>query len=82
MQLMPYTAMGLNSSLGQRFDPYSLWDNLNLGATYLEWLWRGFNGNLPEVISAYNEGGWAVRHQGIFNWSYVNNVLALMNNLS
>ncbi len=81
MQLMPYTAMGLNSSLGQRLDPYSLWDNLNLGATYLEWLWRGFNGNLPEVISAYNEGGWAVRHQGIFNWSYVNNVLALMNNL-
>ena len=82
MQLMPYTAMGLNSGLGQRLDPYSLWDNLNLGATYLEWLWRGFNGNLPEVISAYNEGGWAVRHQGIFNWSYVNNVLALMNNLS
>ncbi len=82
MQLMPYTAMSINASLGQQLDPYDLWDNLNLGATYLQWLWDNFHGNLTEVISGYNEGGWAVEHQGIFNWSYVNNVLALMNNLS
>ena len=81
MQLMPYTAMSINAGTGELRDPYSLWDNLNLGATYLSWLYRSFHGDLPRVISAYNEGGWAVRHQGIFNWSYVNNVLALMHNL-
>lgn len=82
MQLMPYTAMGINAGLGQQLDPYSLWDNLNLGATYLQWLWQSFHGNLTQVISGYNEGGWAVQHRGIFNWPYVNNVLALMNNLN
>lgn len=81
MQLMPYTAMGINEGTGIQRDPYELWDNLNLGATYLSWLWQNFDGDLPRVISAYNEGGWAVRHRGIFNWSYVNNVLALMNSL-
>lgn len=82
MQLMPYTVQGINAGTGIRRNPYDLWDNLNLGATYLAWLWDSFDGNLPKVISAYNEGGWAVRHQGIFNWSYVNNVMALMNNLN
>lgn len=78
MQLMPYTAMGINSGTGIRRDPYKLWDNLNLGATYLRWLWINFRGNLAKVISAYNEGGWAVIHRGIFNWNYVNNVMYLM----
>lgn len=78
MQLMPYTAMGINAGTGVRRDPYKLWDNLNLGATYLRWLWINFHGNLAKVISAYNEGGWAVIHRGIFNWSYVNSVMYLM----
>lgn len=78
MQLMPYTAMSLNTGTGIRRNPYRLWDNINLGATYLSELWRSFNGNLAKVISAYNEGGWAVIHRGIFNWRYVNNVLSLM----
>ncbi len=82
MQLMPYTAQAINAGTGIRRDPYRLWDNLNLGATYLQWLWQDFHGNLPQVISGYNEGGWAVAHQGIFNWSYVNNVTALMRTLS
>jgi len=82
MQLMPYTAMGINAGIGQQLDPYSLWDNLNLGATYLQWLWQSFHGNLTKVISGYNEGGWAVEHRGIFNWPYVNNVLAFMNSLN
>ncbi len=82
MQLMPYTAMGINSGIGQQLDPYDLQDNINLGATYLQWLWQDFHGNLPQVISGYNEGGWAVRHRGIFNWQCVNNVTALMHNLS
>lgn len=81
MQLMPYTAMGINAGIGQLLDPYILDDNLDLGTTYLEWLWRSFHGDLKKVISAYNEGGWAVRHRGIYNWHYVNNVLALMRNL-
>ena len=78
MQLMPYTTMSLNASTGIRRDPYKLWDNLNLGATYLRYLWNTLHGNLYDVISAYNEGGWAVVHEGIFNWRYVNNVLYLM----
>jgi len=78
MQLMPYTAMGINAGTGKRRDPYLLWDNINLGATYLSWLWRDFHGYLVKVISAYNEGGWAVIHRGIFNWHYVRNVLYLM----
>lgn len=79
MQVMPYTAMGINASTGRRFDPYTLWGNLTLGATYLQWLWQAFRGDLKKVISGYNEGGWSVRHRGIFNWRYVRNVLALMN---
>jgi Transglycosylase SLT domain/LysM domain len=78
MQLMPYTAMSINVGTGIRRNPYKLWDNINLGATYLNWLWHNFHGNLVDVISAYNEGGWAVIHRGIFNWRYVNSVLYLM----
>jgi hypothetical protein len=78
MQVMPYTAMGINSGTGIRRDPYHLWDNINLGATLLSWLWHNFHGNLVKVVSAYNEGGWAVVRRGIFNWHYVNNVLYLM----
>lgn len=81
MQLMPYTVMGLNAGLNRQLDPYDLGDNVNLGATYLAWLWGEFGGDLPKVISAYNEGGWAVKHRGIFNWNYVNNVMALMHNM-
>lgn len=82
MQLMPYTAMEVNADTGQQLDPYDLQDNLDLGATYLAWLWQAFHGNLVKVISAYNEGGWAVEHDGIFNWQYVDNVLALMRELN
>lgn len=82
MQLMPYTAMGINAGIGQMLDPYDLQGNLDLGATYLQWLWQNFHGDLPKVISSYNEGGWAVKHRGIFNWHYVNNVMALMHNLN
>ena len=78
MQLMPYTAMGINASTGIRRNPYHLWDNINLGATYLSWLYHNFHGNLARAISGYNEGGWAVIHRGIFNWRYVNNVMSLM----
>ncbi len=78
MQLMPYTAMGLNTQTRIRRDPYRLWDNILLGTVYLRSLWNGFRGNLVKVISGYNEGGWAVIHRGIFNWRYVNSVLSLM----
>lgn len=78
MQLMPGTAMGINAGTGIRRDPYHLRDNINLGATYLRWLWNGFHGNIYDVISGYNEGGWNVQHRGIFNWRYVNSVLYLM----
>ncbi len=78
MQVMPYTAWGLDVQTRTRYDPYKVWDNIELGAIYLHSLWVGFHGNIYRIISAYNEGGWAVTHRGIFNWHYVNNVLALM----
>ncbi|HLG64330.1 MAG TPA: transglycosylase SLT domain-containing protein [Ktedonosporobacter sp.] len=78
MQIMPYTAMGLNTMTGIRHDPYKLADNIELGAIYLHSLWLGLHGNITLVISAYNEGGWNVVHRGIFNWRYVDDVRALM----
>ena len=78
MQLMPYTTMSINAGTRIRRDPYHLVDNIYLGVTYLSWLWHSFGGNLDRVISGYNEGGWAVTHRGIFNWSYVDNVRYLM----
>lgn len=78
MQIMPYTAQGLNRQIRQRYDPYKLWDNIQMGALYLHILRRSFGGNINAVISAYNEGGWNVVHRGIFNWSYVRSVRALM----
>lgn len=79
MQIMPYTAMSINAATGIRRDPYKLSDNIYLGANYLHLLWINFHGNQTQVISAYNEGGWAVVHRGIFNWRYVHNVCYLMN---
>ena len=78
MQLMPYTAYGLNIQTRIAHNPYRLSDNIELGAIYLRTLMNGFHGNLTYVISAYNEGGWNVQHRGIFNWRYVNNVRSLM----
>ncbi|GHO96720.1 hypothetical protein KSF_067680 [Reticulibacter mediterranei] len=78
MQIMPYTAMGLNTSARKHYDPYKLRGNIYLGTYYLAILWHNFHGDLNKVISAYNEGGWAVVHRGIFNWRYVKNVRSLM----
>jgi len=78
MQLMPYTAATLNIQTHEHYDPYKLADNITLGTIYLCFLWQEFHGNLTKVISAYNEGGANVTHHGIFNWHYVNDVLALM----
>ncbi len=50
MQLMPYTAMGINAGTGIRRNPYHLVDNIYLGATYLSWLWHNFGGNLVKTI--------------------------------
>jgi soluble lytic murein transglycosylase-like protein len=81
MQIMPYTANGLNKQVRMSYDPYKLVDNIELGAIYLRTLMHSFHGNLTLVISAYNEGGWNVVHRGIFNWRYVHNVRALMHRL-
>lgn len=78
MQVMPYTAGGLNQQVGQRYDPYKLAGNVELGAIFLQSLWHTFPGDLDKVISAYNQGAWGVQHRGIQNWSYVKNVRALM----
>ena len=78
MQIMPYTAQGLNRMFHRHFDPYKLQDNIEMGALYLRTLKHNFHGNMFRIISAYNEGGWNVIHRGIFNWHYVNSVRALM----
>lgn len=78
MQIMPYTAQALNRQVNGHYDPYKLYDNIELGTIYLRSLWHGFHGNMSSIISAYNEGGWNVKHRGIFNWRYVHNVRALM----
>ena len=78
MQVMPYTASGLDKQTRMSYNPYRLSDNIELGAIYLRSLTNGFHGNLDEVISGYNEGGWSVVHRGIFNWKYVHNVRTLM----
>jgi hypothetical protein len=78
MQIMPYTAQSLNQIAHQRYDPYKLHDNIELGAFYLKTLWGTFQGNITRIISAYNQGAWSVIHRGIFNWPYVESVKALM----
>ncbi len=50
MQLMPYTAMGINASTGIRRNPYHLWDNINLGATYLSWLYHNFQARARQEV--------------------------------
>lgn len=78
MQIMPYTAMSLNKSTGQSWDPYKTQDNIKLGASFLRSLCSTFNWNMTKVVSAYNAGAWTVQHKGIINKRYVKNVLALM----
>src|SRR5579884_3871101 len=82
MQIMPYTAVYLNNVMGTRLNPYRLWDNIELGTSYLRMLWNTFPTSLQRIISGYNEGARAVITRGIFNWHYVNNVLWYMQRLS
>ncbi len=74
MQLMPYTANWLNNAMRTNYNPYYLYDNIQLGTSYLRFLWNTFHGNLTYIISAYNEGAYNVQTRGIFNWFYVNRV--------
>lgn len=78
MQLMPYTTSWLNATLHTGWNPYRLYDNIELGTSYLRMLVNEFGGDLVRVISAYNEGSRNVRTRGIFNWFYVNRVLSHM----
>jgi soluble lytic murein transglycosylase len=60
MQLMPDTAMWIVESAN--FGPHSIDDlvnvdvNINLGAWYISWLTKHYNGNLLYAIAAYNAG--------------------------
>lgn len=82
MQIMPYTAVWLNNYFGTHYDAYRLNDNIELGTRYLRLLWNSFGGDLPRIISAYNEGEHNVRTRGIFNWRYVTSVSALIHRFS
>src|SRR5207248_3301455 len=60
MQLMPDTAMWIVES--SNAGPHSMDDlvkvdiNINLGAWYISWLTKHYNGNLLYAIAAYNAG--------------------------
>jgi Transglycosylase SLT domain/LysM domain len=77
MQLMPATASWINTMTGTERDPYKLHDNIFMGVFYVRMLGDTFHWNPAKLISAYNEGPWAVAHKGIMNWNYVNNVLGM-----
>jgi Transglycosylase SLT domain/LysM domain len=77
MQLMPSTASWINTMTGTERDPYKLRDNIFMGVFYVRMLGDTFHWNTVKLVSAYNEGPWAVSHQGVMNWSYVNNVLSM-----
>ena len=77
MQLMPSTASWINTMTGTERDPYKLHDNIFMGVFYIRMLGDTFHWNTVKLISAYNEGPWAVAHQGVMNWNYVNNVLSM-----
>ena len=77
MQIMPSTASWINTMTGTERDPYKLHDNIFMGVFYIRMLGDTFHWNTVKLISAYNEGPWAVSHQGVMNWNYVNNVLSM-----
>jgi hypothetical protein len=81
MQIMPFTATWLNSITGLHRDPYKLKDNIFMGAYYVRYLCTAFHWNIQQMVSAYNEGEWAVTHNGIMNWPYVTTVIDLSHNL-
>lgn len=59
MQLMPDTARRFGAK-----DPFDASDNLMAGASYLKWLMRLFDDDLPLVLAAYNAGEQAVLKAG------------------
>lgn len=63
MQLMPATARRFGLNGREVFDPAK---NLDAGASYLSWLTRRFDGDLANVLAAYNSGeGTVDRYQGV-----------------
>ncbi|MEW9698402.1 lytic transglycosylase domain-containing protein [Paenibacillus sp. SI8] len=60
MQLMPDTAAWIveSADLGphSQEDLLKVEENINLGAWYLNWLMKHYNGNLVYAIAAYNAG--------------------------
>lgn len=69
MQVMPATGAWIARSAGMSgFDRTKLFDadvNINLGAWYLSYLMKRFQGNLYLVSAAYNAGPDAVRSWGV-----------------
>lgn len=79
MQIMPSTASWINTMTGTERDPYKVRDNIFMGVFYVRMLGDTFHWDTVKLISAYNEGPWAVAHQGVTNWGYVHNVLSMAN---
>lgn len=61
LQLMPATAARFGVAESQLYDPRH---NLEAGVTYLAWLVKRFEGDLPRVLAAYNAGEAMVKRYG------------------
>jgi murein DD-endopeptidase MepM/ murein hydrolase activator NlpD len=56
VQIMPATWTDWSLRFGRDMNPYSMMDNLLVGATYLKWLLGHYQGNRVKALTAYNFG--------------------------
>ena len=56
MQIMPATGKELAEKAGEKYDPQDAEQNIRLGVNYLNELKDRYNGNITDVLAAYNSG--------------------------
>jgi hypothetical protein len=56
MQLMPATGKELAEKAGEKYNPQDAEQNIRLGVNYINELKGRYNGNITDVLAAYNSG--------------------------